>query len=147
MSAEYCDLDIEKIKKGVVKGNAEDLYALGIAYYKGIKINKNIPLAIKYLIDAASKDFYYAYTILGDIYSDCDYDGYKIDTALSYYSKAADNGDYDAIIESFRILLKMYNENLPNTELKLIKLKSVAAKHEAYEIVRNIDHTLNNKLN
>lgn len=145
MSAEYWDLDIEKIQKGVVKGNAEDLYALGIAHYKGIKINKNISLAIKYLIDAASKDFYYAYTILGDIYSDCDYENYNIDIALSYYSKAADYGDYDAIVESFRILLQMYNNNLPNIKSKLINLKFIAEKYETVDIVRCIDNILSNK--
>jgi|GEM_PF-2775265 len=85
-------LGIQFLKDSAGKGYADAQYDLGMKFFKGEKLNKNLLLANKWLTKAASQEHVKAQFQLGLMYQNGE--GVKRNTfkAIKYLHKAAENG-------------------------------------------------------
>ena len=124
---------IKWLKKLAYYGNTEEQCELGLEYYKGIIINKDISKAIYWLDKAASKGDETAMFYLGEIYDQVE-DYQDICKAVYWYRKAAEAGDSDA--QYNLAICYEHGDGVEKDFSKAVYWWKKAAANESFEAMR-----------
>lgn len=84
--------DLEKLKKDAERGNAEAQFSLGVKYYKGKDVTKNLREAARYFKLAADQGNASAQSWLGECYFDGEGVQQNYQEAVKYLKLAAEQG-------------------------------------------------------
>lgn len=94
---------VEWYKKAADQNNAEAQCYLGICYYCGISVERDIDRALELYEKSANCGYTFAMNSLGDIFFNED-DYFDAEKALCWYNKAIENGDKEACLKKFEVL-------------------------------------------
>ena len=124
---------IKWLKKLAYYGNTKEQCELGLEYYKGIIINKDISEAIYWLDKAAIKGDETAMFYLGEIYDQVE-DYQDICKAVYWYRKAAEAGDSDA--QYNLAICYEHGDGVEKDFSKAVYWWKKAAANESFEAMR-----------
>lgn len=126
------DVSIDLLRYSSEKKQAEDQFLLGMVYFEGKLIEKNVKLALSLWKYAGEHNNVAAIRLLGDYYSNPESPEHNYTLAIKYYTKAGKLKD----VKSIKALIKLFQEeeclNLFDNEQ--IDVFILAAKNAIFEV-------------